>query len=78
MGMLDVKPAVDVDRAGEVLFGFESGCALDRGVDLLGGCDGSSREYEEECDIATASKKPNFICPLSFSHLQSSFQNTVG
>ena len=44
MGMLDVKPAVDVDRAREVLFGFKDGCTLERGVDLLGRCRGNPRE----------------------------------
>ena len=43
MGMLDVKAAVDVDCAREVLFGFEGYCALERGVYLLGRCDSSSR-----------------------------------
>ena len=44
MGMLDVKAAVDVDRACEVLFGFKGYCALERGVYLLGRCTGNPRE----------------------------------
>ncbi len=43
MGMLDVKAAVDVDRAREVLFGFEGYCALERGVYLLSRCSGNPR-----------------------------------
>ena len=44
MGMLDVKAAVDMDRAREVLFGFKGDCALERGVDLFGRCIGNPRE----------------------------------